>query len=56
MRNVADKNLEEIKTHFVFSNIFFENSAVSEINVEKYRRTGQATDDNMARAHCMLDS
>jgi len=24
-------------------------------NVEKYCRTGQATDDNMAHAHCMLD-
>jgi len=24
--------------------------------VEKYRRAGQATDDNMAHAHCMLDN
>jgi len=25
-------------------------------NVEKYCRAGQATDDNMAHAHCMLDT
>jgi len=24
--------------------------------VEKYRRAGQPTDDNMAHAHCMLDT
>jgi len=24
--------------------------------VEKYGRAGQATDDNMAHAHCMLDA
>ena len=57
MRNVSDKNVEEIKTHFVFSNFFFfENCADSVINVEKYRTAGQATDDNMAHAHCMLDN
>jgi len=25
-------------------------------NVEKYRKGGSATDDNMAHAHCMLDT
>ena len=25
-------------------------------SVEKYCRAGQATDDNMAHAHCMLDT
>ena len=25
-------------------------------NVEKYCRAGQAKDDNMAHAHCMLDT
>ena len=25
-------------------------------NVEKYGRAGQATDDNKAQAHCMLDT
>jgi len=25
-------------------------------NVEKYSRAGQATDDSMSHAHCMLDN
>jgi hypothetical protein len=25
-------------------------------NVEKYYRAGQATDGNMARAHCLMDN
>jgi len=25
-------------------------------NMEKYGRAGQGTDDNMAHAHCMLDT
>ena len=36
------------------NNIFLKNHAIYEINVEKYCRAGQATDDNMANAHCML--
>jgi len=44
--------LETIKAHIAFSiNFFFENSAV-----EKYCREGQATDNNMAHVHCMLDN
>jgi hypothetical protein len=43
------KVVEKIKTHIFFSIFFFE-------NVEKCGRTGQATDDNMAQAHCMLDT
>jgi len=51
------KVVEEIKTHFVFSNFFFfENCAVYEIMWKKYCTVGQATDDNMAHAHCMLDN
>ena len=34
---------------------FSENLAVMS-NVEKYSTTDQATDDNMAHAHCMLDT
>ena len=34
---------------------FFENRAVYE-NVKKYCRAGQATDDNMTHAGCMLDN
>ena len=49
--------VENIKTHFVFSNFF----SVSKIvplcnNVEKYCRAGQATDENMAPAHFLLDT
>jgi hypothetical protein len=51
------KIVEEIKTHVSFSpTFFFENRAVYEIIMEKYCRAGQATDDNAAHAHCMLDN
>jgi hypothetical protein len=54
MRNVSDKNCRENQnTHYVFSNFFPESRAIYE-NVEKYR-AGQATDDNMAHALCMMD-
>ena len=48
--NVAEK----IKTHILCSTLFL-NRAVYE-NVEKYCRARQATDDNTAHAHCMLDT
>jgi hypothetical protein len=54
IKNVSDKRCSENQnTHFVLS-IFF-NRAIYE-NVEKYCRAGQAIDDNMAHAHCMLDT
>ena len=41
----------------MFNNFYFiENRAVYEIIRKKYFRPGQATDDNMAHAHCMLDT
>ena len=56
MRNVSDKSCRENQnTHFVFSN-FFQKSCLLGDNVEKYSRVGQGTDDNMAHAHCMLDT
>jgi len=56
MRNVSDKSCTENQnTHFVFSN-FSRKSCRLWDNVEKYCRAGQATDDSMARAHCMLDT
>jgi hypothetical protein len=62
MRNVADKCCRENRnTHFVF-NIFFyfspENRSVYDIprSLGKYCGSGQATDGNMAHAHCMLDT
>ena len=56
MRNISDILVEKIKTRILNSIIFFffENRAVYEM--EKCGRAGKATDDNMAHAHCMLDT
>ena len=58
MRNVSDKSsTENQNTHFVLDNFFFyRKSCRLWDNVEKYCRAGQATDDNMAQAHCVLDN
>jgi len=57
MRNVSDKICRENQeTHFVFSKFFFfRKSCRLWENVGKYGNAGQATDDNMAHSHCMLD-
>jgi len=47
--------VENQNTHLMFSDSY-ENRAVYEIMGEKYCRAGQATDDHMAHAHCMLDT
>jgi len=50
------KVVEKITTHILYSVIFFfRKSYRSWQNVEKYCRAGHAT-DNMAHAHCMLDT
>ena len=50
MRNVSDKSFRENQnTHFVFSDIFFENCAVYEIMWEKYFRAVQVSDDSVIR-------
>jgi hypothetical protein len=51
------KAVGTMKTHFMFSNFFFPPKKSCRLwdNVEKYFRAVQATDDNMAHAHCMLD-
>jgi len=55
MKNVSHKCCSENQnTHFVFSNFF--SSCHLWDNVEKYCRAGQATDDSMAHAHCILDT
>jgi hypothetical protein len=38
----------------MFNNFFF--SKMVSMYVKKYCRTRQATDENMAHAHCMLDT
>jgi len=56
MRNVSGKRCRGYQnTHFVFINVFRKSCRLYE-NVEKYYTAGQATDDNMAHAHCMLDT
>jgi len=55
MRNVSDQVIEKLETHILVLKTFFEYRAVYD-NVEKYCRVRQVTDDNMANAHCMLDT
>jgi hypothetical protein len=52
-----EKVVEKIETQILCSTMFFlsKNRAVC-VNVEKYCKAGQATDDNVAHAHCMLDN
>jgi hypothetical protein len=40
----------------MFSNFFFIKACLLLDSVEKYCIAGQATDDNMAQAHCVLDT
>jgi len=56
--DISDKSFRENKnTHFMFKNFFFRKSCRLWYNVEKtYYRARQATDDNMAHAHFMLDT
>jgi len=54
MRNISNKSRENQNTHLVFSNFFSRKSCRLWDNMEKYCKTGQATDDNMVHAHCML--
>ena len=49
------KVVEKIKTYFVSGKVFRKSYRLRD-NVEKYCRAGQATDDNTAHAHCMLDN
>jgi len=53
------KVVEKIKIHILCPVTFFfyfRKSFRLQDNVEKYCRVGQATDDNMAHAHCMPDT
>jgi hypothetical protein len=54
MKNILDKFVEKIETHYMFSNFFKLCPLLN--NVENYRRGGQATEDNTAHEHCMLDT
>ena len=61
VQNVLDRQLyrmfwtdscTENQNTFMLNDTFFQNYAVC----DKYGRTGRATGDNMAHAHCMLDT
>jgi hypothetical protein len=57
MRNFSTKAVEEIKTLSLSSgSFFFGKSYRLWDNVEKYCRVGQAIDDNMEHAECLLDN
>ena len=51
-----EKVVEKIKTHILCSVTNFRKSYLLWDKVEKYCRAGQATHDNMAHAHFMLDN
>ena len=52
------KAVEKLKTQILFSVPFFFSSKIVPFMREcgKYCRAGQATDDNMAHANCILDT
>jgi hypothetical protein len=51
------KVVEKIKKHILFAiNLIFRKLCRLRDKVEKYSTDGQATDDNMAYAHCTLDT
>jgi len=56
MRNVSTKVVETIKTHILYAITFFSENRAFLRYVEKYCTDGQATDDNMAHARCLLDT
>jgi len=56
MRNDSDECRKKINTHASRSMTFFQNRTVYEIMWKKYCRFGQATNHNMAHAHCLLDN
>jgi hypothetical protein len=50
------KFVQKIKTHILCSKTFSRQFCRLRDNVEKYGKARQATDDNTAQAHCMLDN
>jgi hypothetical protein len=57
MRNISDENCRENQnTIFVLNTFLYSKIALFMGYVVKYCRAGQATDENMAHAHCVLDT
>jgi hypothetical protein len=50
------KVVEKIKHTFYVQFFFFDKRAVCEVMWRKYSTAGRTTRDNMAQAHCMLDT
>jgi len=56
MRNFSGRFVEEIKKYNSHTVPFFPQKMCCLYHVEKYCTAGQATDDYMVHAHCMLDT
>jgi len=56
MKMFQTKFIEEIEVHVLCSGMFSRKSCRLWDNIEKYCIVGQATDNNMAPAHYMLDT
>jgi hypothetical protein len=57
MRNDPDKSCRvNLNTYFMFSNIFLQHRVVDEIMWKSIQKMVMDTADNMAHAHCMLDT
>jgi hypothetical protein len=56
MSNVSDSVVDKIKTHILRSIPFFRKSCLLWDNVDNRCGAGQATDDDMAHANCVLDT
>jgi hypothetical protein len=56
MRYISDRNVKKIKTLILCCMTFFPKMCRLWDKVEEYGRVGQDTDDNMAHAHCLLDT
>ena len=56
IKNVSVQRIWWIAKHSLYSVTFHRKSCRLWDYVQKYSRAGQATDDNMAHAHCALDT
>jgi len=57
MKNVSHKGVQKLETHILWSITFFPPKTVPFMEkCGKFCRAGQATEDNMAHAYCMLDN
>jgi len=56
MRTVTGQIGRKVKTHFLFNNFLFRKLCCLLDNLKSYCRARQATDDDVAHAHGMLDN